>query len=145
MRGNPSPIFFKKYEHGSLTMRKRCELNFVADVLRLTLKGSKKPWIVKSANTNFSKFNKLLDILVEKKLITISEDKIFTSAKGLEYLERYDKLMSMWNSDGKKPFLAKKRFGYLGARSTRPLLKSRERIQSPYSVNTNRWPIEKSD
>jgi len=79
-------------------MSRRHKLDIFADILRLALDGTKTTRLVYRANTNFTKIKDYLQTLSEKGLIEFYDGHIRTTGKGIEYLDRYEKLMLVFNS-----------------------------------------------
>jgi len=70
-------------------MRRRNNLDIMAEVLEIARLGAKKTWIVYRANLNFKLVKEYLDELMEKRLLD-SEGSIYrTTDQGLEFLEEY--------------------------------------------------------
>ena len=70
-------------------MRRRNNLDIMAEVLEIARLGAKKTWIVYRANLNFKLVKDYLDELMEKRLLD-SEGSIYrTTDQGLEFLEEY--------------------------------------------------------
>ena len=70
-------------------MRRRNNLDIMAEVLEIARLGAKKTWIVYRANLNFKLVKEYLDELMEKRLLE-SDGAIYqTTDQGLEFLEEY--------------------------------------------------------
>ena len=79
-------------------MARRHKLDIFADILRLAINGAKMTRLVYQANTNFSKIKSYLDLLSEKGLIESHNDSLYTTDKGIEYIEKYEELIQVINS-----------------------------------------------
>jgi len=73
-------------------MKRRNNVDIMADILRVAMGGAKKTWIVYRANLNFKIVKEYLFELTEKGLLTTIEGSTLyrTTEKGLEFLEQYD-------------------------------------------------------
>jgi len=70
-------------------MRRRNNLDIMAEILEIARLGAKKTWIVYRANLNFKLVKEYLDELMEKRLLD-SDGAIYqTTDQGLEFLEEY--------------------------------------------------------
>ena len=81
-------------------MEKRNNLDIVAEILRVSLEGAKKTWIVYKANLNFRIVDRYLKQLIEKGLIKKSSGIYITSERGLEFLDGYDHIMKLISGEG---------------------------------------------
>ena len=79
-------------------MSRRHKLDIFADILRLAVDGTKTTRLVYKANTNFTKIKDYLQTLSERGLIELHDGHLRTTDKGIEYLEKYEKLMLVFNS-----------------------------------------------
>ena len=87
-------------------MGRRHKLDIMADLLRLSKNGSKKTRLVYLANINFNMLKKYVTLLESKGFIYNSDDLIFTSREGFDFLRQYDELMMAWDlvdNDAKGP------------------------------------------
>ena len=76
---------------------RRHKLDIMADLLRLSKNGSKKTRLVYLANINFNMLKKYVALLESKGFIYNSDDLIFTSREGFDFLRQYDELMMAWD------------------------------------------------
>ena len=76
------------------TSQRRSNLDITADILRIAWNGARKTKIVYGANLNFKLLNEYLSNLKEAGLVTYNSSNrlIETTAKGREYLERFNSL-----------------------------------------------------
>lgn len=87
-------------------MGRRQKLDIMADILRLSKNGSRKTRLVYLANINFNMLKKYLTLLDSKGFIYNSDDMIYTSREGFDFLRQYDELMMAWDlvdNDAKEP------------------------------------------
>ena len=75
---------------------RRHKLDIMADLLRLSKNGSKKTRLVYLANINFNMLKKYVTLLMSKGFIYYSDDLIYASRVGCDYLRQYDELMMAW-------------------------------------------------
>ena len=78
-------------------MGRRHKLDIMADLLRLSKNGSKKTRLVYLANINFNMLKKYVTLLESKNFIYNSDDLIYTSREGFDFLRQYDELMMAWD------------------------------------------------
>lgn len=73
-------------------MKKRNNLDIMADILKAAIGGAKKTWIIYQTNLNFNIGNRYLSQLIQHGLLTIYKGSIKykTTEKGLEFLEKYN-------------------------------------------------------
>jgi predicted transcriptional regulator len=76
---------------------RRHKLDIMADLLRLSKDGSKKTRLVYLANINFNMLKKYVTLLKSKGFIYNSDDLIYTSREGFDFLRKYDELMMAWD------------------------------------------------
>jgi predicted transcriptional regulator len=83
-------------------------LYILAEILDIAKEGCLKTQIMYRANLSFAQLNEYLDLLVNMKLVGITENKekvIYkTTAKGLQYLQNYKEIVELLkngNNDGK--------------------------------------------
>lgn len=81
-------------------MVRRHKLDIYADILKLAANGAKTTKLVYQANTNFTNIKNYLEMLSEKGLVEFYDGHVHTTEKGIEYLERYEELMLVFNSVG---------------------------------------------
>jgi len=70
-------------------MRRRNNLDIMAEILEIARLGAKKTWIVYRANLNFKLVKEYLDELMEKRLLDSDGSIYQTTDQGLEFLEEY--------------------------------------------------------
>ena len=72
-------------------MKRRNNVDIMADILRVARGGAKKTWIVYRANLNFKIVKDYLSELTEKGLLAAPEglNLYRTTEKGLDFLEQY--------------------------------------------------------
>ena len=76
-------------------MKRRNNMDIVAEILRIAMKGSKKTHLVYGANINFKLLHEYLDELEKTGLIENHVEKgglIETTEKGIKYLNYYEGL-----------------------------------------------------
>jgi predicted transcriptional regulator len=78
-------------------MARRHKLDIMAEILRLSMVGTRKTRLVYLANLNFLMLNKYLKLLEEKGFVYIHSNRIYTTREGAEYLKQYEELMMAWN------------------------------------------------
>ena len=73
-------------------MKRRNNVDIMADILRVAKSGAKKTWIVYRANLNFKIVKDYLSELIEKGLLAVHKRSNLyrTTERGLEFLEQYD-------------------------------------------------------
>jgi predicted transcriptional regulator len=76
---------------------RRNKLDIMTDLLRLSKNGSKKTRLVYLANINFNMLKKYVTLLESKGFIYNSDDLIYTSREGFDFLRQYDELMIAWD------------------------------------------------
>ena len=76
---------------------RRHKLDIMADLLRLSRDGSKKTRFVYLANINFNMLKKYVTLLESKGFIYNSDDLIYTTREGFDFLRQYDELMMAWD------------------------------------------------
>ena len=76
---------------------RRHKLDIMADLLRLSKKGSRKTRLVYLGNINFNMLKKYVTLLESKGFIYNSDDLIYTSREGFNFLRQYDELMMAWD------------------------------------------------
>lgn len=75
--------------------RTRSNIEILANILRISIKGAKKSHIVYKANLNFMVVKRYLRLLNDSGLIIFPSDdnRLFkTTKKGIEYLNQYENL-----------------------------------------------------
>ena len=70
-------------------MRRRNNLDIMAEILEIARLGAKKTWIVYRANLNYKLVKEYLDELMEKRLLDSDGSIYQTTDQGLEFLEEY--------------------------------------------------------
>jgi len=77
---------------GCILMKRRNNVDIMADILRVARGGAKKTWIVYRANLNFKIVKEYLSELMEKGLLMAHGGaRIYqTTERGLEFLEQYE-------------------------------------------------------
>ncbi|MFB0543557.1 MAG: winged helix-turn-helix domain-containing protein [Candidatus Bathyarchaeia archaeon] len=70
-------------------LRRRNNLDIMAEVLEIAQLGAKKTWIVYKANLNFKIVKDYLDELMEKGLLEYDGSIYSTTDRGFEFLEEY--------------------------------------------------------
>ncbi len=78
-------------------MGRRHKLDIMADLLRLSKNGSRKTRLVYLANINFNMLKKYVTLLESKGFIYNSDELIYTSREGFDFLRQYDELMMAWD------------------------------------------------
>ena len=73
-------------------MKRRNNLDIMADILRIAKAGAKKTWIVYGANLNFKIVKEYLSDLKGRGLLSSRDESNLyqTTERGLEFLEQYD-------------------------------------------------------
>ena len=73
-------------------MKRRNNVDIMADILRVASSGAKKTWIVYKANLNFKIVKEYLSELMEKGLLEVHQGSTIyrTTERGLEFLEQYE-------------------------------------------------------
>lgn len=73
-------------------MKRRNNVDIMVDILRVSVGGAKKTWIVYKANLNFKIVKQYLSELMEKDLLAVNGDSglYVTTDKGLEFVRQYD-------------------------------------------------------
>ena len=82
-------------------MKKRNNLDIMADILRAATAGSKKTRIIYSTNLNYNIGSRYLTQLIKHGLMAVHRGSIIykTTEKGHEFLKKYDDLMEYRNLD----------------------------------------------
>jgi predicted transcriptional regulator len=75
---------------------RRHRLEIVADILRKAKGGIQKTQLVYLTNINFTLLKKYQNILDEKRFIESTNGQICTTEAGIEFIRKYDELMSIW-------------------------------------------------
>ena len=78
-------------------MARRHKLDIIAEILTLSLSGTKKTRLVYLANPNFTILRKYLKLLEEKGFVYTRDNMIYTSQEGAEFLKQYEELMIAWD------------------------------------------------
>ena len=78
-------------------MGRRQKYDIVADVLKTATGGTKKTRLVYLTNLNFTILKDYLKLLTENGLLDSDNDEIFTTWKGIMFLETYSELQSLFN------------------------------------------------
>lgn len=73
-------------------MKRRNNVDIMADILRVAKGGAKKTWIVYKANLNFKIVKDYLSELMARGLLSSAEksNMYWTTERGLDFLEQYD-------------------------------------------------------
>ena len=74
---------------------KRNKLDICAEILRLSKGGAKKTHLVYQANLNFKIIKRYLEDLLERKLLAFNDPHYVTTAKGKDYLTKYEALKNL--------------------------------------------------
>ena len=85
-------------------MNRRHKIEIFAEILHLTKNGSRKNMLVFETNSNFKQIRRYIHILIERGFVEFVNGYFFTTAKGFEFLEKYEELMAVFSSieDGKR-------------------------------------------
>lgn len=78
-------------------MKRRNEMDIIADVLKVARGGARKTRIVYGANLNFKIVKRYLSGLLERRLLVCRDEIYGTTEAGLVFLERYYDLTSVLN------------------------------------------------
>ena len=81
-----------------IALGRRHKLDIVADILRNATGGTQKTQLVYSSNINFNLLKKYQKILVEKGFIESTNGQIFTTTRGIQFLQKYEELMKEWEN-----------------------------------------------
>jgi len=76
---------------------RRHKLDIMTDLLRLSKNGSRKTRLVYLANINFNMLKKYVILLESKGFIYKSDNLIYTSREGFDFLRQYDELIMAWD------------------------------------------------
>jgi len=76
---------------------RRHKFEIIAHILTRAKGGTRKTRLVYETNLNFTMLGKYMKPLSEKGFINSSNGKLYTTMKGIEFLEKYDELMTLWN------------------------------------------------
>ena len=76
---------------------RRHKFEIIASILTRAKDGTRKTRLVYETNLNFTMLGKYTKILSDKGFINSSNGKLYTTMKGIEFLEKYDELMMLWN------------------------------------------------
>lgn len=76
---------------------RRHKFEIIANILTQAKDGTRKTRLVYETNLNFTMLGKYVKTLSEKGFINSSNGKLYTTMKGIEFLEKYDELMTIWN------------------------------------------------
>lgn len=76
---------------------RRHKFEIIASILKRAKDGTRKTRLVYETNLNFTMLGKYMKILSEKGFINSSNGKLYTTMKGIEFLEKYDELMMLWH------------------------------------------------
>ncbi|MDD2637355.1 MAG: winged helix-turn-helix domain-containing protein [Methanothrix sp.] len=82
-------------------MARRDRMQIMVSILNACTRGANKTRIVYQANLNFSTVNPYLDLLEEKGLIQVTEDRMTlykTTPKGLDLIENFSNINEMLKS-----------------------------------------------
>ena len=99
MQHNLSSELSTKTKHELMIMARRQKWDIIADILKIAAMGSKKTRLVYLSNLNFTILKEYFDILLRNELIEISNDEIYTTFKGFFYLEKYEEISNLLNTD----------------------------------------------
>jgi len=77
------------------TIRRRNDLDIVADILQVARDGAKKTRIVYQANLNFKIVKGYLERLIGNGMLVHDPPRYYTVEKGRDYLEAYVNLVSL--------------------------------------------------
>ena len=77
------------------TIRRRNDLDIVADILQVARDGAKKTRIVYQANLNFRIVKGYLERLIGNGMLVHDPPRYYTAEKGVTYLTRYRNLLSL--------------------------------------------------
>lgn len=80
-------------------MARRHKLDIFAEILRLAENGTKKTRLVYQTNSNFTIMKEYLQTLSESELIRSNDGHLYTTDKGFEFLDKYEQVMSIYNSN----------------------------------------------
>jgi len=88
-------------------MKRRNNVDIMADILRVARGGAKKTWIVYRANLNFKIVKEYLSDLKEHGLLVeVSGSTLFrTTEKGLEFLDQYESFRQFHTVTEDRPHL----------------------------------------
>ena len=87
-----------------MNVGRRHRLEIVTEILRNAKGGIQKTQLVYLTNINFTLLKKYQNLLVEKGLIESTNGQIRTTEAGIEFISKYDKLMSIWvRLENRKP------------------------------------------
>lgn len=78
-------------------MARRHQLDIIAEILKISEKGSKKTRLVYLANINFTMLRKYTKLLEKKGFIYTLNDRIYTTHEGLEFLKQYEMMRLSWD------------------------------------------------
>ena len=78
-------------------MRRRDKFEIIASILKRAQNGTGKTRLVYETNLNFTMLKKYVQILTEKGFIYSSNGHLYTTMKGIDFLEKYKELMMLWN------------------------------------------------
>jgi len=88
-------------------MKRRNNVDIVADILRVAMGGAKKTWIVYRANLNFKIVKDYLSELIEQGLLAASEGSLYrTTERGREFLRQYDDLSRFRMAAAERAYVA---------------------------------------
>ena len=79
--------------------RKRSRLETIYTILTLALSGIRKTHIMYRANLSHQQLNKYLNLLLEKQLIEIQENRYFTTQRGYAFRTTFEDLQSILRED----------------------------------------------
>jgi len=76
---------------------RRDKFEIIASILNKARDGTKKTRLVYETNLNFTMLRKYMHVLSERGFVIATNGRIYTTMKGIEFLEKYEELMGMWN------------------------------------------------
>ena len=98
------PLVRRSLNKWCLRMKRRNNVDIMADILRISRGGAKKTWIVYRANLNFNIVKKYLSELMEKGLLAAykGSNTYQTTERGIEFLEQYDSFRKFHSSRSRR-------------------------------------------
>jgi len=96
-------------------MARRHKLDIMAEILRLSMAGTRKTRLVYLANLNFTILRKYLKLLEEKGFVYTYNSLIHTTPEGAEFLKQYEELMMSWD-------LMERKVGHAATRNHRVVI-----------------------
>lgn len=76
---------------------RRDKYEIIANILKKARDGAKKTRLVYETNLNFTMLRKYIRVLSEKGFIDIHDGIIYSTMKGIAFLEKFEELMGIWN------------------------------------------------